>query len=276
MSTLLSTSLSKAGYNCNFPRKALHGPPSFMGGDVHHIYATMVAKHVQEMMTEAPQDSPTGQLIRTSIEQAKLELGLAGRLFDHDFKTVGHLITECWIKNLWKETSAYGFRLIEQMGSLKPECEGDKMLMEAIIQTGYKGRELRDLTKCRLYLQCSNLADITNGKGNKILAAAIQCHRSALIERKQYKWPIQPAPNQLQKLLWRKALHKCFTLNHRTNVRTHHPAISSNTTQATECTMSQQAMEDGNKSKRTHSDSNKIPLGLHCKSPQKNHAHKAS
>jgi hypothetical protein len=45
-----------------------------MGGDVHHIYVTMVAKHVQEMMTEAPQDSPTGQLIRTSIEQAKLEL----------------------------------------------------------------------------------------------------------------------------------------------------------------------------------------------------------
>jgi hypothetical protein len=93
MSTLLSTSLSKAGYNRNFPRKALHGPPSFMGGDVHHL---------QEMMTEAPQDSPTGQLICTSIEQAKLELGLAGRLFDHEFITVGHLITECWIKNVWK------------------------------------------------------------------------------------------------------------------------------------------------------------------------------
>jgi hypothetical protein len=65
-----------------------------MGGDVHPIHATMVAKHVQKMMTEAPQDSPTGQLIRTSIEQAKLELGLAGRFFDQDFKTVGHLITE--------------------------------------------------------------------------------------------------------------------------------------------------------------------------------------
>jgi hypothetical protein len=121
MSTLLSTSLSKAGYNRNFPRNALHGPPSFMGGDVHHIYATMIAKHVQEMMTEAPQDSPTGQLIRISIEQAKLEVGLAGRLFDHDFKTVGHLITECWIKNVWKETSAYGLRIIEQTASLKPE-----------------------------------------------------------------------------------------------------------------------------------------------------------
>jgi hypothetical protein len=35
---------------------------------VHHLHATMVAKHVQEMMTEAPQDSPTGQLIHTSVE----------------------------------------------------------------------------------------------------------------------------------------------------------------------------------------------------------------
>jgi hypothetical protein len=73
-------SLPKAGYNRNFPRKALHGPPSFVGGGVHHLYATVVAKHVQDMMTEAPQDSPTGQLICTSIEQAKLELGLEGRL----------------------------------------------------------------------------------------------------------------------------------------------------------------------------------------------------
>jgi hypothetical protein len=56
------------------------------------------------------------------------------------------------------------------------------MLMEAFMHNGYKGKELRELNKCRLYLQCTNLADITNGKGNKILAAAIQCHRSALIE----------------------------------------------------------------------------------------------
>jgi hypothetical protein len=83
---------------------------------------------------------------------------------------------------------------------------------------GLRGKELRELHKCRLYLQCTNLKDITNGKGDKILAAAIQCRQSALIEQKQYQWPTQPAPNQLQKLLWRKALHKCFTLHRRTNV----------------------------------------------------------
>jgi hypothetical protein len=187
MSMLLTTSLPKAGYNRNFPRKALHGPPSFMGGGVHHLYATMVVQHVQEMMTEAPQDSPTGQLIRTSIEQAKLELGLNGRLFDHNFKMVGHLLTECWIKKVWKETSEYGIRIVKRTTSLQTECKGDRMLMEAFMQNGYKGKELRELNKCRLYLLCTTLADIANGKGDKLLTAAIHCHRSPMIERCQFE-----------------------------------------------------------------------------------------
>jgi hypothetical protein len=33
MSTLCTTSLPKAGYNHNFPRKALHGPTGLMGGE---------------------------------------------------------------------------------------------------------------------------------------------------------------------------------------------------------------------------------------------------
>jgi hypothetical protein len=108
MSTLLAMSLPKAGYNCNFPCKALHEPPSLMGGGVHHLYATMVVKNVQEMMTEAAHDSPTGQLIHTSIEHAKLELGLEGRLFDHNFKMVSHLLTEYYIYSLNAGSKRYG------------------------------------------------------------------------------------------------------------------------------------------------------------------------
>jgi hypothetical protein len=146
MSMLLATSLPKAGYNQNFPCKAPHGPPSFMGGGVHHLYATMVAKHVQEMMTEAPQVSQIGQLILTSIEQAKLELGLEGRLFDHNFKMVGHLLTECWIKKVWQESSEYGNCIVKWTTSLQIECEGDRMLIEGFMQNGYKGRNFVNST----------------------------------------------------------------------------------------------------------------------------------
>jgi hypothetical protein len=65
------------------------------------------------------------------------------------------------------QESAYGLRIIEHTASLKPECEGDKMLMEAFMQNGYKGKELRELNKCRLYLHCTNLADITRVKAPK-------------------------------------------------------------------------------------------------------------
>jgi hypothetical protein len=85
------------------------------------------------------------------------------------------------------------------------------MLMEEFMKNGYRGKELRELNKCHLFLQCTTLADIVNGKGDKLLMAAIHCHRSTLLERRQYEWPTQPAPNQSQKLLCRKALHKCFT-----------------------------------------------------------------
>jgi hypothetical protein len=116
-----------------------------------------------------------GKLICTSIEQAKLELGLEGRLFDHNFKTVGHLLTECWIKTVWKETSEYGIHIVERTASLQTECKGDGLLMEEFMQNGYKGKDLRELNKCRLFLQCKTLADIANGKGDKFPTTAIHC-----------------------------------------------------------------------------------------------------
>jgi hypothetical protein len=150
--TLLQTSSLKVAddFGCKRPHRSLE--TCYSESKEHHIYATMVAKHVQEMMTEAPHDSPTGQLIRTSIEQAKLELGLEGRLFDHNFKVVGHLLSECWNKNVWKQTSENGIRMIKPTTSLKIECPGDIMLMEGVMHYGYKGKELSEVSKCRLYL----------------------------------------------------------------------------------------------------------------------------
>jgi hypothetical protein len=66
---------------------------------------------------------PFWQIWSGEMVWAKLELGLQGRLFDHNFKMVaGHLLTECWIKKVWKETL---------------------------------GKELCELNKCRRYLRCT-------------------------------------------------------------------------------------------------------------------------
>jgi hypothetical protein len=131
---------------------------------------------------------------------------------------VRHLLTECWIKKVWKETSEYGIHIVERTTSLQTECIEDRMLMEAFMQNGYKGKELCELNKCQLYLRCTTLADLANGKGDKLLTAALHCHCLSLIERSQFEWPTQLAWNPSQQLLLRKALHKCFTRHRRSTV----------------------------------------------------------
>ena len=70
------------------------------------------------------------------------------------------------------------------------------------MRCSYKGKELRELNQCRLYLRFTSLADIINGIGNKLLIPAVYCTRSKLMERRLYERPTQPEPNQHQKLLW--------------------------------------------------------------------------
>jgi hypothetical protein len=63
--------------NMRRPRQShrrCHGPPSLTGGGFHHIYATMEAEHVQEIITEVLHEFPMGQLILISIKQDKFEL----------------------------------------------------------------------------------------------------------------------------------------------------------------------------------------------------------
>jgi hypothetical protein len=62
MSTLLSTSLSKAGYNRNFPRKALHGPKS----------SNTVSRH-SKLNCKNSRNSATMQLACSQVRQKNLQ-----------------------------------------------------------------------------------------------------------------------------------------------------------------------------------------------------------
>jgi hypothetical protein len=66
---------------------------------------------------------------------------MRGRLFDHNLKEVGHLLTDCWIKQVWTETSENVICIIERTTSLKPGCEGNSMIMEVFMHNGYKGKD---------------------------------------------------------------------------------------------------------------------------------------
>jgi hypothetical protein len=105
MVPVLKAALPKSGYNRNFPRKLIYGPISHIGGGIDHLFSSQIIEQALIVMCHDPHKSFTGKLLRGTIETLKLELGLPGKIFDQDFKTVGQLATDCWVKHLWERLS---------------------------------------------------------------------------------------------------------------------------------------------------------------------------
>lgn len=92
--------------------------------------------------TAGQSDSITGQLIRASIEAAKLELGLGDTLFQHNFKTVGHLLTPCWIKHSWQFMHKFNIAMMEGTPTLLLLRISDKYLVEHFLLNSFTGATL--------------------------------------------------------------------------------------------------------------------------------------
>lgn len=109
-----------------------------------------------------------GELMRTLIEQCKVEIGIGGNCFTNDYTTYGHLLPKSLIQFVWKFCSEYNIQLNEDItGSLPLHKENDLYLMEVIAHSGYfsKGK-LIHINHCRLHLYITTLSDIANGFGN--------------------------------------------------------------------------------------------------------------
>ena len=76
----------------------------------------------------------------------------------------------------------------------------------------FTSSELGVLNRCRLYLQATNLSDLTDGSGHRIAKHIRDGYRDKY--RPQYHiWSVQQSPSVTQWRLWRKALKICFPTN---------------------------------------------------------------
>ena len=67
---------------------------------IHNLYTTQGIGHIQALLGHVWRDTETGKLIRTSIECAKLEIGVNGSLFNQKIKMHGCLCEETWVKHI--------------------------------------------------------------------------------------------------------------------------------------------------------------------------------
>jgi hypothetical protein len=113
--------------------------------------------------------SSVGSFLQASMEAFILELGLtATDPFSQSYERYGHLITHCWLKTVWEKCDCYKIRVTISNLKINPPREGDKWLIQALVEEGYKGEELRRLNKVRIHQQALYLLDVLNANGRSV------------------------------------------------------------------------------------------------------------
>jgi hypothetical protein len=214
MAPVLQRGLSSSGICRNMAHDVVYVPLEFQGFGLNFPYTTQGIDHIEVLIQHGQANTITGQLIRASLEEAKLEVGLGGGLFMQDFKKFGKLATPGWITHTWDFLHKYSMTAEDTTKPLKLRRVGDAFLTQAFYENGIKGAALAQANWCRLYLQAITLSDIMTGDQKEITSAAWDGKREEG-RPKYYVWPNQGRPGRRDWQTWHHALDAAFGCHRR-------------------------------------------------------------
>ena len=210
--TIVKKGLFNASRICTaMPNDVVYGPVEEGGLNLHHLYTTQGLFQIEKFVKFLSTDTITGKLLRVTYELCILEVGIGRNLFDLPFHQFGFLLSDSWIKHLWKFTDSRGISITDRTTIFPLQARiGDVFLMEAFSEQGYSTKQMLILNRCRIHLQVLQLSDIMNGYGNGFT----EIIRGTRVNQRiiTYKWPLQPPPSTQMLKFWKKALRKTFGL----------------------------------------------------------------
>lgn len=184
-------------------------PVSFYGIGLPDLSCEQTAFQINACLRHLGSETPLGSLMRTSLEQIILEVGIGNNLFNESFKVFGCLATPCWFTSLWEGMNIHGATLFLSP-VLAPNTPlqrtGDAYLIKRFIEVGYQGAALVRLNRIRLFLQVYSVADITQAGGQKILNPG--CLEQYLVEQGESSyspWPKEKITPQ-DRVFWHEAI----------------------------------------------------------------------
>ena len=214
MYPILQSTLPRTHFSRHFCRRTLYAPGGHLGWEFPNLYASQITSHIEAILRHGPRQSITGNLIRESIEHCKIELGLPGSLFNQNYQKHGHLVTDCWIKTIWRETNENRITLTEKTPNLTLNREHDQFIMAILSNSSHSPSRLRRFNRSRLYARVQTLSDITTGDGRHIIPEIVlgdnpmeHLHRS-----RGERWPNQARPSQRERNEFLSALRTLLTI----------------------------------------------------------------
>jgi len=128
-------------------RAVVHGPLRFQGLDIPNLYTEQLIARLQTLLQYGSQpEDVTGSMIRYTAEAFRLELGVAGELFEAP-AALAAVVTDSWIKACWLDMVTHDIHIKSDIPDFKLPRAGDGEIMLAFLKAGFHTEELATLNR---------------------------------------------------------------------------------------------------------------------------------
>jgi hypothetical protein len=145
------------------------------------------------------------------MEFTQMECGCTGHIFEQSYKQYpGAIIDENWITSIWSHLERCE-ATVKITGMWKPTYgrENDNAIMETITASGrFIPVEIREINRCRLYLQVFYTSDIADNSGKTFEPWVVKGQRQSTLKSK-WEWPVQQRPTAWK--AWKQVITELFS-----------------------------------------------------------------
>jgi hypothetical protein len=209
---VISSVLSRLGYNKNMPRAIIHASTMYGGVGLLDLFTKQGCSQIQLILAHLRTQKYLHNQIISLLESYQVLAGITTPALEN----IDPII---YVHSPWTNTVRQ-FLLqmnatitIPKLQTIQCIRQYDKAIMDSTNLSLYSKSEQEMINACRLFLKVNTLAEITNHQGNRILGCVHDCSVSLEghptlheLSESKLQWPCQTRPPRKAILLWKHYL----------------------------------------------------------------------
>jgi hypothetical protein len=202
--------LSRMGFNNHMPRALVYAYKRYGGIGLLDLYSEQSLSQVNLLITHLRSISYLRNTLIILLETYQIASGYLGNPLENF--TVTTNVHSPWIQSIRAFlNNVQGKIIIPELATTKKLRQHDKAIMELAVQGDFLKSELECINTCRIFLQVTSLAEITNDRGDMFLPQVTKGQVNQSNQPKLHKvpksllsWPVQTPPSTKAWRIWKQ------------------------------------------------------------------------
>ncbi len=205
-----STILNKMGYHRFLPRAMVFAPRTLGGVGLCHLYHEQCAQQIMILLRHLRAKSSLGKTLEILVRTYQLWAGMPQSVLINTEKL--SWIPDHWLTKVRAAMNEYDIQIRYDAWTVKPMRHHDRFLMEDFIQQDFSKHQLEQLNACRMYLNVTTLAEITDHTGTELLPQILSTPINPIpkglvnISKSTLQWPRIHNPSAHCWRMWTRSL----------------------------------------------------------------------